>query len=112
MIRMMFVVMMILCSTALAHDDLHLSDWIGKGGYKSPGGLSCCGVDDCPVVYGVTPVSLPAPGFRLATGEFVPLSESLPSEDQNYYRCHHPNGQRRCFFFPLPKSASWFGWWR
>ena len=76
-------------------------DWIRRGGYRSP--LTnewCCDKDDC--------VSIPAdqvestqPGWRIIpTGEVVPYIDTLPSEDGRFWRCHQPNGVRRCFFAP------------
>lgn len=85
-----------------AHDEKHLSDWIGNGGYRSPATKEwCCGVDDC--------VQVPArdvefdgrsDSWIIRGVERVPAREALPSEDGRYWRCHRPDGQRRCFFRP------------
>ena len=37
---------------------------------------------------------------QVATGEVVPYVDTLPSEDGRFWRCHQPNGVRRCFFAP------------
>lgn len=82
----------------LAHDD---HDWIRKGGYRSP--LTnewCCDKDDC-VPIPAENVSPTAPGWLIVpTGEVVPYIDTLPSEDGRFWRCHQPNGVRRCFFAP------------
>jgi hypothetical protein len=86
-----------MASLALAHGD---ADWIMRGQYRNQAGEWCCGEGDCFVVTGVRPVSLPAPGYRLPTGEFVPQAEAQPSPDGQYWRCRRPDGSRRCFFAP------------
>ncbi len=44
-------------------------------------------------------------GFELTShGETVPYGEVLTSEDGKYWRCHRPDGSRRCFFAPKPSS--------
>lgn len=100
MIRIAMFALLATTSLALAHDDKHLSDWIGEHGYRSWDKVPCCGFKDCPVVKGVVPVTMPTVGFRLPGGEFVPLIEAMPSEDGNFYRCHDSSGKRRCFFYP------------
>ncbi len=85
-------------SCARAHDD---HDWIAKGRYRSP--LTnewCCGKEDC-VPIPASQVEPTAPGWLIApTGEVVPYVDTLPSEDGRFWRCHQPNGVRRCFFAP------------
>ncbi len=89
-------------SDAHAHDD---HDWIGRGGYRSP--LTnewCCGKEDC-VVIPADEVESTAPGWRIKpTGEVVPYIDTLPSQDGRFWRCHQPNGMRRCFFVP-PRTS-------
>jgi hypothetical protein len=81
-----------------AHDE---HDWIRKGRYRSP--LTnewCCGKEDC-VAIPADQVEPTVPGWRIApTGEVVPYIDTLPSEDGRFWRCHQPNGVRRCFFAP------------
>jgi hypothetical protein len=84
-------------SIAYAHDS-----WISRGGFRGPqNGEWCCGASDCFVV----PSSSVKPsndGFELdVTKETVPYKEALPSVDGQYWRCHRPNGTRRCFFAPI-----------
>ena len=84
---------------ARAHDF-----WINNSGYRSPvDGSHCCGNNDCsaytPDQVGVTPT-----GYSLPTGELVPFSEALKSEDGEYWRCKRSDGSRRCFFAPMPSS--------
>ena len=81
-----------------AHDE---HDWIRKGRYRSP--LTnewCCGQEDC-VPIPADQVEPTVPGWRIApTGEVVPYIDTLPSQDGRFWRCHQPNGVRRCFFAP------------
>ncbi|MCW5747002.1 MAG: hypothetical protein KIT36_12485 [Alphaproteobacteria bacterium] len=87
-----------LTATAAAHDD---HDWIRQGKYRSP--LTnewCCGEDDC-VAIPADQMEPTASGWRiLPTEEVVPYVDTLPSEDGRFWRCHQPNGVRRCFFAP------------
>ncbi len=85
-----------LTSPALTHDS-----WISRGGYKGPlNGEWCCGHDDC-VVVPAQSVKTNGVGYELApTTEIIPYAEVLPSIDGQYWRCHRPNGTRRCFFAP------------
>jgi hypothetical protein len=87
----------LLSTPLLAHDS-----WISRGQFRGPqNGEWCCGASDCFVV----PASSVKPGnngFELsATAEMVPYKEALPSADGQYWRCHRPNGTRRCFFAPI-----------
>jgi hypothetical protein len=87
-----------LAPPALAHDD---HDWIRQGGYRSP--LTnewCCGEDDCVPVPADQVEPTPAGWRILPTGEVVPYVDTLRSEDGRFWRCHQPNGVRRCFFAP------------
>jgi hypothetical protein len=88
----------IMSGPAIAHDD---HDWIRQGGYRSPATAEwCCGKDDCVVVPAVE-IEAAEPGWRIIpTGETVPYRETLPSQDGHFWRCHRPNGSRRCFFAP------------
>jgi hypothetical protein len=86
-----------LTSQAFAHDS-----WISRGGFRGPqNGEWCCGASDCFVVP-ATAVKAANAGFELEpTKEVVPYKEALPSIDGQYWRCHRPNGTRRCFFAPI-----------
>lgn len=87
--------------------------WISNGGFKNSAGEWCCGEHDCSVVearpvvryrYLLTdPVQGQGEtGYEIfGTGEFVPQSETMPSPDGAYWRCHRPDGSRRCFFAPM-----------
>jgi hypothetical protein len=91
--------LLILTSAASAHDS-----WISNGGHRNSAGEWCCGEGDCFVVKGVKSVSLPGPGYRLPSGEFVPQAEAQPSPDGLFWRCKRPDGTRRCFFAPPPNT--------
>lgn len=82
--------------SALAHDS-----WISRGGHRNMSGETCCGENDCFVTFAQS-VTLPAPGYRLPNGEFVPQQEVLSSPDGQFWRCKRPDGSRRCFFAPPP----------
>jgi hypothetical protein len=84
-------------SAAYAHDS-----WISRGGFRGPqNGEWCCGASDCAVVPS-SAVKIGGAGFELTpTSETVPYKEALPSVDGQYWRCHRPNGTRRCFFAPI-----------
>lgn len=86
----------LLAAPARGHGD---ADWINQSGYRNVAGQLCCGERDCKVVTGVKHVTLPAPGYRLPSGEFVPESETLPSPDGQFWRCEW-GGSRKCFFAP------------
>ena len=90
-----------LLAPALAHGP---ADWIMQGHFRNAAGEWCCGEADCFVVTAVATVTLPAPGYRLPDGEFVPQSETQPSPDGQFWRCQRPDGSRRCFFAPPPNS--------
>ena len=84
-------------SMALSHDEF---DWIRSGKFLSPvDGSHCCGEQDCRFVpeEGVSEIK---GGYMLRTGEFVPYAEVNPSRDGRFWRCHFPDGRRRCFFGP------------
>jgi len=91
----------LLCGAALAHGP---AEWIMQGQHRNAEGEWCCGEADCFVVTAVAIVALPAPGYRLPDGEFVPQSEAQPSADGQFWRCRRPDGSRRCFFAP-PKNS-------
>jgi hypothetical protein len=83
---------------AWAHDD---HDWIGGGGYRSP--LTnewCCGKEDCVPIPSSDIEPTSSGWLILPTGEVVPYIDTLPSQDGRFWRCHQPNGVRRCFFAP------------
>lgn len=89
-------VCMVFAMPVAAHDH-----WIAHGQYRSPqDGSWCCGADDCFVVPSAS-VKANGVGFEItSTKEVVPYSETLPSIDGKYWRCHRPDGSRRCFFAP------------
>ncbi len=87
----------LMLTPTLAHDH-----WISHGGYRNAAGEWCCGEGDCFVVPAVQTVTLPAVGYRLPSGEFVPIGEAQPSPDGQFWRCRRPDGSRRCFFAPPP----------
>lgn len=76
-------------------------DWMRADNFRNPvTGEHCCGEDDCLVVP-VADVELTQGGWRiLSTGELIPERETLRSRDGKFWRCHMPNGRRRCFFAP------------
>jgi uncharacterized GH25 family protein len=79
-----------------AHDH-----WIHHGQYRNPvTGEWCCGEHDCfPVP--ADKVSIGSAGYTIGhLGETVPYNRVLKSEDGQYWRCHRPDGTRRCFFVP------------
>ena len=80
-----------------AHDS-----WISRGKFTNGAGEWCCGDYDCPKL-DYTPRVTPS-GYQLQNGEIVPFSETMPSPDGSYVRCHRSDGSRRCFFAPMPGS--------
>ena len=91
--------MLAISSPAAAHDF-----WINNSGYRSPvDGSHCCGDNDCRA-YAPDAVRVTPTGYALPTGELVPFSEALKSEDGEYWRCKRYDGSRRCFFAPMPSS--------
>lgn len=93
---------------AAAHDS-----WISNGGYRSPATNEwCCGDVDCEVIPKER-VHITAAGYVVTVpvdleghmqAETVPFSETLPSQDGQYWRCHRVDGKRRCFFAPPGQS--------
>ncbi len=77
-----------------AHDS-----WISRGGFRNGAGEWCCGEGDCEALP-PNSVKLSPAGYQMVNGEFVPLNEAQPSPDGAYWRCHRPDGTRRCFFAP------------
>jgi hypothetical protein len=84
-------------TTAFAHDN-----WISRGGFRGPkNGEWCCGANDCFVVP-ASLVRVNGTGYEITNRqETVPYEEVLPSIDGQYWRCHRPDGTRRCFFAPV-----------
>lgn len=82
-------------ASAAAHDS-----WISRGAFTNNAGEWCCGTYDCPTL-NYTP-RVTAGGYQLENGEVIPFSETMPSPDGTYVRCHRPDGTRRCFFAPPP----------
>ena len=95
--RATLIAVLITASSAHAHDS-----WISRGGFRGPqNGEWCCGASDCTVVDAQS-IKTGEAGFVLnPTNEVVPYMEALPSVDGQYWRCHRPNGTRRCFFAPI-----------
>jgi hypothetical protein len=83
---------------AFAHDD---HDWMRINNFRNPvTGEHCCGEHDCAPVP-ATDVEPTSDGWHiLSTGEHIPERETLRSKDGRFWRCHMPNGMRRCFFVP------------
>jgi hypothetical protein len=83
---------------ARAHDD---HDWMRVDNFRNPiTGEHCCGEHDCFVVP-ASDVEMTGDGWQiLSTGERIPERETLRSKDGKFWRCHMPNGKRRCFFAP------------
>ena len=77
-----------------AHDS-----WISRGALRNSAGEWCCGEGDC-VATPAQHVTLPAPGYRLPSGEFIPETETQFSPDGQFWRCKRPDGSPRCFFAP------------
>lgn len=111
---LVFIALLLVISPAFAHDA-----WISKGGLKNPAGEWCCGEGDCGVLVSGRPVALPGgwhvvatfrvtlangTSFDVRVDEVVPYSETQPSPDGMFWRCHRPDKTRRCFFAPPPNS--------
>lgn len=84
----------------LAHDS-----WISRGAFRNPQtGEWCCGKHDCFAVPS-SMVGISKGGYEIKyLGETVPYDQVLPSADDKYWRCHRPDGTRRCFFAPQKGS--------
>lgn len=98
------VFVIILCwlgaELATAHG---VHDWIAAEGHRNAQGEWCCGEGDCELV---EPVRITEKGYLLPAfkGETVPYAEAKVSKDGKYWRCHRPDGSRRCFFAPPPST--------
>lgn len=96
MIRAITAIILGLAITpASSHDS-----WINHGGYTNAKGELCCGENDCVQYHVYSPVSLPTVGWRLPSGEFLPQSGALKSEDSSIWVCRRPDGTPRCVFGP------------
>jgi hypothetical protein len=105
------VTVLLLTSTVTAHDS-----WISRGGLRNAAGEWCCGAGDCAVLdpntVGYTPTGYSVSGYGTIEGtrrrefyhEVVPEREAQPSPDGAFWRCKRPDGTRRCFFAPPPRS--------
>ena len=49
-------------------------------------------------------VGMTGDGYLLFESEKVPFTEAQPSPDGAFWRCKRPDGSRRCFFAPPPRS--------
>lgn len=90
--------------------------WISSGQLRNQAGEWCCGVGDCgifddgavrPAVGGYAIdgfETIEGTAARVYVKETVPQSEVMPSQNGRFVRCHHPDGNRRCFFAPPPNS--------
>jgi len=92
---------------ALAHGDW---DWIRQGDFRDSLGKPCCGPNDCRMVPDSEVEELKNGDFKLrSTGENIPRSQTRPSPDAHYWRCHYyVNGKSftrtRCFWHPVKDS--------
>jgi hypothetical protein len=84
--------------SAIGHES-----WISKGRFKNAANEWCCGANDCVMIPGEK-VHVNGIGYDLILDrtETVPYTETLPSQDGQYWRCHRSDGSRRCFFAPQP----------
>lgn len=84
--------------SAFAHES-----WISRGQFKNAANEWCCGDIDC-VMIPEEHVHPNGVGYDLILdrAETVPYSETLPSQDGRFWRCHRSDGSRRCFFAPQP----------
>jgi hypothetical protein len=111
-----------------AHDDDHASDWIGDHELKNANNVPCCGKADCAELqddavtefgsgyqvngwahyhaYSFTTSSYRGDQQRIQVQDhwtwvhdFVGKAETLPSQDQHYWRCES-HGDRICFLVP------------
>lgn len=81
---------------ALAHGD---AQWIQSNPtYRDAAGVHCCGVNDCAPVP-ASEVYTVSNGY-FVRGFHVPLGQTLPSLDGQFWACVKPGGIR-CFFAPL-----------
>jgi len=87
-------------SAGFAHDS-----WISRGQFRNPEtGEWCCGKHDCFAIP-ASMVRIGATGYELPyLGETIPYGKVLPSADGQFWRCHRPDGTRRCFFAPQKGS--------
>jgi hypothetical protein len=95
---LIFACLIGVAATASAHDS-----WISRGQFKNQANEWCCGDIDC-VIIPEQRVHANGIGYELIFEkiEVVPYGEALPSMDGQYWRCHKPDGTRRCFFAPRP----------
>lgn len=86
------------------------AQWIAEGGYRSPNGATCCGVNDCHRAEGAKTTRV-LNGYKVAVqidGDaydlFVPTSAVFGSIDDAVWFCALPqdylNGEARCLFLP------------
>lgn len=83
-------------------------------GKKNAAGEWCCGEGDCEALTEYYPDGSAVIGWEPGryiiydstrhSVETIPEREAMPSPDGRYWRCHRPDGSRRCFFAPLPGS--------
>jgi len=93
--KILFTLIVITSTMASAHDS-------PMQGLKNAKGELCCGAGDC---VAVEPVRTTSNGFLIeANKELVPFAEAQPSPDGQFWRCHKPDGSRRCFFAPPPST--------
>jgi hypothetical protein len=94
--------------------------WINHEARRNTAGEWCCGDGDCAIIdgsaihitpagyvvrgYGTLSFSDPSKQEREWIVDTVPFAEAQPSPDGAYWRCKRPDGSRRCFFAPPPRS--------
>lgn len=108
--KLLIVLALLIPGFALAHDAMHLSDWIRDDGLKDPAdGSSCCGENDCKPLPKDAVSLVPAGYHIIPTNETIPSKRVLwKSKDGQWWRCAplEWNGQRsktRCLIGP-PQS--------
>jgi hypothetical protein len=95
-----FALLVLFCLLFVGQPRAH--EWFS--GYKDPrpGGVGCCGGDDC---FPVEPADIeyrPDGIYIRPLDELVPWDEVQKSEDHQYWRCKKTvDESRRCFFAPV-----------
>lgn len=86
-------------TASVAHGE---HDWIRESGARSPTGELCCGEHDCMKIP-ADAVHLGRAGYTISTAAGsigIKESETLPSEDSEFWLCVRPDATIRCFFAP------------
>ena len=85
--------------TASAHG---AAEWIQRGDYKGPDGISCCGVSDCHRLDN-SAVRTSEEGYVIQWNVLrlvVPFNQVRWSENNYFWICLRPDLTPRCFFAP------------